>query len=165
MHQALAILAILLAIALVPLDSKIRRSRRREPAPLQPIERITYIIFLISLALMTLSSILMLAIGQSMHGWMLILHMSVAPLFSIAIAAVALQWSHHSSALLRLILLAAFVTIITAVFMMMTWFGSDWQRILLNTHRVSSMVLLVAVAVQAGRLLLAGNPDAARPRD
>jgi hypothetical protein len=43
------------------------------------------------------------------------------------------------------------------MFMMMSWFDTDWQRCLLNVHRVSSMVLVIAAAAQAGRLLPGGG--------
>ncbi len=161
MHQALAILTLLLAIAMPFIACR----RCGEAYVERPRERFWHILFLITLALMTLSSILMLAIGSTMHGWMLMLHMSVAPIFCIAIAMLALLWAQRRSCCLRLMLLSGFVTILSAMFTMMTWFGSDWQRWLLNVHRYSSMVLLIAAAAQAGRLLLAGNADAARPRD
>jgi hypothetical protein len=116
--------------------------------------RIWHVLFLISLALMALTGVVVVAVGSSMRGWMLLLHMSVAPLFAIAIMFLAVAWAERVSELLRLVLLAAFVAIVSAMFMMMTWFGTDWQRWLLNVHRVSSMVLLVAAAAQAGRMLL-----------
>jgi len=149
MYRLLAILSILLAIAL-PL---LLRLRRREPIIVTRTERIIHAAMLVTLALMALSSIFMLAIGSTMHGWMLLLHMAIAPLFCIAIASLALVWAERTSKCVRLVLLAAFFTIITAMFTMMTWFGSDRQRWLLNVHRVSSMVLLVAAAAQAGRIL------------
>ena len=148
-NRVLAIVSLLLVVA-VPLFC---RWRCRAGDSDLPRGRALHIIFLITLALMTLSSILMLAIGRSMRGWMLMLHMSVAPLFAIAIALLALLWAQRTSALLRLVLLSAFVTILTAMLTMMSWFGSDAQRCLLEVHRVGSMVLLVAAAAQAGRLL------------
>jgi hypothetical protein len=51
------------------------------------------------------------------------------------------------------IVVAAFLNILSAMLAMMTWFGSDGQRILLNLHRYSALVLLVAAAYQAARLL------------
>ena len=161
MHQLLAILSIVLAIVLL----LVFRRRTRDDVPLRPVERMLHVVFVVSLVLMALSSILMLALGQAMHGWMLILHMSIAPLFALAIAMLAVLWADRSSDLVRLILLSAFVTILSAMFTMMTWFGSDWQRTLLDVHRISSMVLLVAAAAQAGRVLLAGSPHAARTGD
>jgi hypothetical protein len=151
--RALAIVTLVLAIAL----ALIFRLRPRQPVPDRRVARVLHVVFVVTLALMALSSIFMLAIGSSMHGWMLMLHMSIAPLFSLAIAVLALLWAERTSELLRLVLLSAIVTIVTAMFLMMTWFGSEWQRTLLNVHRVSSMILLIAAAAQAGRLLLARN--------
>jgi tRNA threonylcarbamoyladenosine biosynthesis protein TsaB len=45
------------------------------------------------------------------------------------------------------------LVILSAMLAMMTWFGSDGQRTLLNLHRYSALVLLVAAAYQAARLL------------
>ena len=155
MLQAMSILSILLAIGLVALDFLVLRPRRRDDVALRGIERTIYLVFIAAVLLMTISSILMLAIGSAMHGWMLILHMSIAPIFAVAIAGLALIWARDARWTLCtwLILLAGFVAILSAMFTMMTWFGSDWQRTLLTTHRVSSMVLLIAAAFQAARVL------------
>ena len=159
MLRAAAILTIILAVAL-PLIFR-RRSRQAPPPPAY--SRVLSIIFLITLALMALSSIVMLAIGLRMHGWMLMLHMIIAPLFCLAIAAIALRFANRTSTCFRLVLVASFTTIVSALFMMMSWFGSDWQRCLLIVHRVGSMILLVTGAVWIVRC--AGSADAARTGD
>jgi hypothetical protein len=159
--QLWAILSLIAAIAL----ALIFRLRCRGQQLDGPGTRIIHVIFVATLILMTLSSIVVLAVGSRMHGWMLMLHMTIAPLFSIAIATIALLWAQRTSTCLRLVLLSGFVTIVSALFTMMTWFGTDWQRFLLTVHRVSSMVLLVAAAAQAGKWLLAGSANAARARD
>ena len=156
MHQALSILAIVLAVALPAFDFSVVRPRRG--GRLRGGERIVYLLFFASLVLMVLSSILLLAFGAPMRGWMLILHMSIAPLFAIGVAGLALLWAERATLIIWIVLAAAFVTIVSAMFTMMTWFGSDWQHLLLETHRISSMVLMVAAAVQAGRVWLA-PPD------
>jgi len=166
-YRTLAIFAVVLAIAL-PL---ILRGRKCATATTSDTAagRLWHLLFLISLALMALTSVVVMAVGSSMRGWMLLLHMSIAPVFAISIMFLAVVWAERVSECLRLILLAAFVTIVSAMFMMMTWFGTDWQRWLLNVHRVSSMVLLVSAAAQAGRMLLPaagkGGHDAARAGD
>jgi hypothetical protein len=169
MIHALAILTIILAVAL-PLIC--RGSRRCAIAiPLSPRERVIHTIVLVTLALMAVSSILVLAFGGRMRGWMLMLHMTVAPLFALAIAVLAVLWQDRSSCLLRLVLLSALATILTAMLMMMPWFASDTQRCLLTVHRISSMVLLVAASAQSGRIWFAcgssnaGAADAARAGD
>ena len=117
----------------------------------------------ISLALMALSSVVVLAVGSSMHGWMLLLHMSIAPMFAIAIMFLSVAWAERISECFRLVLLTAFVTIVSAMFMMMSWFGTDWQWWLLNVHRISSMVLVVASAAQAGRMFLRSKNGSPQP--
>jgi hypothetical protein len=96
-----------------------------------------------------------------MGGWLLILHMTMAPLFAISVALLAVLWADRPSIVLWIVFAAAFVTIVSALFCMMTWFGSDWQRTLLDTHRISAMALLVAAAVQAARAYLAAGAGGA----
>ena len=174
MFQALSIIALVLAIGLPLLDLAVFRPRRRATAPaeasIRGVEWAIYLLFLIALVGMVVSSILMLAIGERMHRWMLIVHMSIAPLFAICIAALALLWAEMNASprmpagtrlVFWLVVLSALVTIVSALLGMMTWFGSIGQEILLNLHRISAMVLLVAAACQAGRLLF---PAAQRQR-
>jgi hypothetical protein len=166
MYQILSILAIVLAAWLALMEVTFFRPRRRaagrDDLAVRGVEWMIYLLFLLALAAMALSGILMLAIGQRMDRWMLILHMTFAPLFAICITALALLWaetnsSDHTSAGARiafwLVILSGFVTIVTALLGMMTWFGSAGQEILLNLHRTSSMVLLIAATYQAARLL------------
>lgn len=166
MQHGIAILALVVAGLLVLLDAM--RLLPRKPCagstPLARGERGMYLLFVTTLALMTLSSIVVLAIGSHMRGWMLLLHMTIAPIFCIAIALLAVRWVQRFSCLLRLILVMSFATIVTALFMMMTWFGTDWQRCLLNTHTVVSGILFAAAALQAWRLLFArATADAESP--
>lgn len=164
MHQALSIIAIVLAVALPAFDLAVVRPRRSVES--RRGERLVYLIFLIALALMALSSILLLAFGQPMRGWMLIVHMSIAPVFAVAIAALAVLWADRPTVVVWVVLAAGFVTILSALFSMMTWFGSGWQRLLLDMHRISSMILVVAAAVQAARIWLAEKAgDVARAGD
>ena len=166
MYQVLSIVAIVLAAWLALMEFTFFRSRRRaagrDEAAIRGVEWLIYLLFLLALAAMALSGILMLAIGQRMERWMLILHMSFAPLFALCIMALALLWaetnaSDRAAAGARiafwLVLLSGFVTIVTALLGMMTWFGSTGQEVLLNLHRTSSMVLLIAATYQAARLL------------
>ena len=110
---------------------------------------------------MALSSVVMIAFGQHMHRWMLILHMSFAPLFSLCVAALAILWAEtHSSAragkgarlAFWVVIAASFTTIATAMLLMMTWFGSIGQEKLLTLHRLSAMMLVIAASYQAARL-------------
>jgi hypothetical protein len=166
MIQAMSIVAILLAIGLPVLDYVVFRPRRLawgrdESAGLRGVDRMIYLIFLITLAGMVVSSVFMLAIGERMHRWMLILHMVLAPIWSICIAGLALLWTNDERSpadrvqrvTFCTIVVASFLNILSAMLAMMMWFGSDGQRTLLNLHRYSALVLLVAAAYQAARLL------------
>jgi cytochrome bd-type quinol oxidase subunit 2 len=173
MIQLLSILAILLAIALPVLDYAFFRPRRRalgrDDAVVRGVERAIYLVFLVALAGMVVSSIFMLAIGDRMHRWMLILHMTLAPLFALCVTGLALLWTNDSRGprepgervAFWIVILSSFLTILSAMLGMMTWFGSGGQEILLNVHRVSSLVLFVAAAYQAWRLLTKQQPSAA----
>jgi hypothetical protein len=173
MMQLLSILAILLAIGLPVLDYAFFRPRRRafgrDDAALRGVERAIYLVFLLALAGMVVSSIFMLAFGQRMHRWMLILHMTLAPLFALCVTALAVLWQGTATPddprdargpretgeriAFCTVVVSSFLVILSAMLGMMTWFGSDGQVILLNIHRVSSFILFVAAAYLAWRLL------------
>jgi hypothetical protein len=177
MMQLLSILAILMAIALPVVDYVAFRPRRRafgrDDAALRGVERAVYLVFLVALAGMVVSSIFMLAFGERMHRWMLILHMTLAPLFALCVTALAVLWQSTAAdddnprgprgprepgrggerIAFCIVIVASFLTILSAMLGMMTWFGSDGQEILLNFHRISSFVLFVAAAYLAWRLL------------
>jgi hypothetical protein len=135
------------------------------------IERLIYLVFLIAVLLMALSSFGMILAGQSMHGWMLILHMSVAGLFAVALTALALLWAEQASftrdpaarfytgekVAFWLTVAAGFSTILSAMLGMMSWFGTVGQSVLLDIHRYSALVLLITVIFQGYRLLV-GRP-------
>ena len=102
-----------------------------------------------------------------MTHWVLMAHCAVAPLFALALAAVALTWSgrcgHGANSPLRasakvllwVILLAGVVVLLTGVLPMTPLFGANGQHILYLTHRGGGIVL-------AGALLL--HLPALRPR-
>ena len=172
MIQALSILAILLAIGLPLLDFAVFRPRRhtfgRDSGALRGLERTIYLVFLAALAGMVVSSIFMLAIGDRMHRWMLILHMTLAPVFALCVTGLALLWAYDAGdrfaraerVAFCVVVVASFLTITSALLGMMTWFGSDGQRTLLNLHRYGALVLFVAAAYQAWRLLTKRRPIA-----
>jgi hypothetical protein len=137
------------------------------------IERLIYAVFLIAVLLMALSSFGMILVGQSMHGWMLILHMSVAGMFAVALTALALLWAEQASfnrdpatrfytgekVAFWLTVAAGFSTILSAMLGMMSWFGTVGQSILLDVHRYSALLLLICAVFHGYRLLVG------RPRD
>ena len=171
MIQLLSILAILVAIALPVLDYAFFRPRRRafgrDETVIRGLERVVYLLFVIAVAGMVLSSVFMLAFGSRMHGWMLILHMTLAPLFSLCVAGLAVIWMDDAAGRFDgwervafcVVVVSSFLTILSAMLSMMTWFGSDGQRTLLNLHRYSALVLFVAAAYQAWRLLTKRRVD------
>jgi hypothetical protein len=173
MLRTLTTLGILIAIALPLLDVALFRPGRRALAKsrLLKIERLIYLFFLVSLLLQAISSFGMILVGQRMHGWMLVLHMSVAGLFAVTLTVLAVLWAEQSSferggeprfytgekVAFWLILLTGLATIATAMLGMMSWFGSVGQVMLLRVHRYSALLLLIC-AVFHGYRLLAGRP-------
>lgn len=170
--RTLIIIGLLVAIWLPLMDYAVFRPRRKAlpgATALRGFEWLVYVAYLLCLALMAVSSLLMLAFGSHMHRWMLILHMSVAAPFAVCITALALLWAHQARltrepdaavrfypgerVLFWIITAAGFSTISSALLGMMVWFGTVGQDFLLNTHRISSLVLVIASAAQAGRLL------------
>jgi hypothetical protein len=59
------------------------------------------------------------------------------------------------------VVLTGLLTIATAMLGIMSWYGSDAQETLLDVHRYSALVLLIATVFHAYRLL-AGRPAGAR---
>ena len=174
MLRMLILLGLLVAIALPLIDAVMFRPRRRAlagPGLLRG-ERLIYWVYVLAVLLMAVSSLFMLLIGDRMHRWMLILHMSVAPLFAVALTALAVLWAEQNTRersvgdpsyadrfhpgekfAFWVVVLAGLVTITTAMLGMMTWFGSDGQAVLLDVHRYGALVLLIATVYQAYRLL------------
>jgi hypothetical protein len=194
MIRALSILGLLLAVAMPLLDYLVLRPRREATGATTAMRKAEWLIqagFLAALVGMALSGVVPLAFGERMHGWLLMLHMAVAPLFSVCIAALALLWSAQArltrrgggaateratepalEAVMRWLVMAiGLVTILSALLGMMSWFASDRQEVLLNVHRISALLLTVAAAHQAGRLLaatgaasrIAAGPDRRQP--
>ena len=154
MPQTTSIFTILIAIALIVFDFVVLRHRRASSTHAH--ERLVHGLFIIATALLAFSGILPLAFRHPMHGWMLMLHMSVAPLFAICVAALAILWANASRWTIEtwLAMLGSFITIAAAMLAMMTWFGSDGQRWLLSVHRLSGMIVVIAAAGQAGRVFM-----------
>jgi cytochrome b subunit of formate dehydrogenase len=98
------------------------------------------------------------AIGHPpMTHWVLMTHVAVAPLFALALAAVALTWpgactrdagsglSGMAKFLFWVILLCGLVVLLTGVVPMTPVFGARGQHALYLLHRYSALVLTVAV--------------------
>src|SRR5438445_13879702 len=99
MLRTLTTIGILIAIALPLLDLAIYRPGRRAlaSARLNRIERLLYLIFLTAVGLQAISSFGMILTGQRMHGWMLIIHMSVAGLFAVTLTILGVLWAEQSA--------------------------------------------------------------------
>jgi len=93
-----------------------------------------------------------------MTHWMLMAHVSAAPLFAIGLALVALTWSERSrfsvsgsgqscfsKALLWFILIGGLVVLLSGVVPMTPVFGTAGQHLLYLTHRYSAIVLTVII--------------------
>ena len=98
------------------------------------------------------------AIGHPpMTHWALMIHVAAAPLFALALAAVALTWagtcrrgggsglSGTAKFLFWVILLCGLVVLLTGVVPMTPVFGTRGQHALYLLHRYSAIVLTVAV--------------------
>jgi hypothetical protein len=176
MLRTLTTIGLLVAIALPLWDYAMFRPNRRAltGAKTHKVERLIYAVFLIAVLLMGLSSFGMILVGESMHGWMLILHMSVAGMFAVALTALALLWAEQASftrdpatrfytgekVAFWLTIAAGFSTILSAMLGMMSWFGTVGQSILLDVHRYSALLLLIC-AIFHGYRLLVGRPRTA----
>jgi hypothetical protein len=179
MTRSLIIIGVLIAVALPLVDLAVFRPGRRAlaSARLLRIERLILVTFLLALLLQALSSFGLLLVGAPrMHGWMLILHMSVAGLFAVTLTALAILWAEQSTfgrpepdnrfftgekVAFWLTLVAGLATILSAMLGMMSWFGTPGQIALLNIHRYSALALLICAIFQGYRLLM-GRPAASR---
>lgn len=182
MIRTLTIVGLIVAIWLPLMDVAVFRKKRRalgDVARWNGIELLTYFVYVVAVLLMAASSFGMILVGQHMHRWMLILHMSVAPVFAVAVTALAFLWAEQASfrqpgstvakgerfysgekLAFWIVVLTAFLTIASAMLGMMTWFGSVGQEFLLNLHRISSLVLLVTTVVLGCRLWFGRNVEA-----
>ena len=170
MLRTLTTIGILLAIALPLIDAALFKPGRRSLGAIRllRIERLVYGLFLLAVLLQAISSFGMIVVGQRMHGWMLVLHMSSAGLFAITLTVLAVLWAEQSSfettgapmfhtgekVAFWLTLMAGFSTILSAMLGMMTWFGSDGQITLLRIHRYSGLLLLICAVFHGYRLLV-----------
>lgn len=179
MIRTLTIIGLIIAVWLPLIDYAVLRPKRKAlpGSRLRAFEALVYLVFLGAVLLMTVSSFGMIIVGQAMHRWMLVLHMSIAPVFAVCLTLLALMWAEQSQ--IRAVdtpgerfytgeklgfwvtVAAGFMTITSAMLGMMTWFGSDGQLTLLNIHRISALVVVISAVYHGTRLLL-GRPAAIR---
>mgnify|MGYP001586559827 CR=1 FL=1 len=123
--------------------------------------KLAYAAVLVSVVVLTISGIGTFALGNApMTHWVLMLHVSAAPLFALGLALLSLTWAARSrfdgdssqqgcaaKALFWLILLSGLVVILSGVLPMTPLFGTHGQHTLYLTHRYSAMVLTAAVVL------------------
>jgi hypothetical protein len=162
-QQTTSILTLAIAIALIVFDF---RPRGPDVPQIAKCHRRISALFIITTMLLAISGVLPLAFGRPMHGWMLMLHMTIAPLFALSAALLALLWANATRWSIEawLAMVGAFVNITSSMLGMMSWFGSDAQRWLLDVHRVSGLIVVIAAAAQA-RVVFKSGQHAARIGD
>lgn len=170
---------ILIAIALPLLDAALLRPNRKSLGSLRlvRIERLVYFLFLLAVALQAITSFGSILLHGGMHGWMHGIHMSVAGLFAVSLTALSLLWAEQSSfergdsrrfylgekASFWLVIMAGFLTLLSALLGMMAWFGTDAQTLLFKIHRYSALCLVIVTLFNGYRVLL-GRPSAKTPQ-
>jgi len=123
--------------------------------------KLAYLAMLIGGVVLAATGIGTFVLGKApMSGWVLMAHVSAAPLFAIGLAVVALTWADRCrfgngalersgpvKALFWLILLSGLVVILSAVVPMTPLFGTSGQHALYLTHRYSAIVLTGAIVL------------------
>ena len=127
------------------------------PNPLSRWRKVAYAAMIIAVIALGATGIGTFLLGRPpMTHWMLMLHVSFAPLFAIGIALVALSWAGRCAArggdlscvskgLVWLILLAGVIVMLSGVVPMTPLFGTDGERLMYYTHRYSAIVLAALV--------------------
>jgi cytochrome b subunit of formate dehydrogenase len=119
--------------------------------------RLPYLAMLLGAAVLAVTGIGTFALGQPpMTHWVLIAHVSAAPLFAIGLALVALTWADRCRAggdtpakpLFWFILVCGLVVLLSGVVPMTPLFGTGGQHTLYLTHRYSAIALAAALALQ-----------------
>lgn len=169
---------ILIAIALPLLDAALLRPNRKSLGSLRlaAVERLVYFLFLLAILLQAITSFGSILRFGGMHGWMHIMHMSVAGLFAVTLTALSLLWAEQSSfergdsrrfylgekASFWFIILAGFLTLVSALLGMAAWYSTDTQALLFKIHRYSALVLVIVTLFNGYRVLI-GRPSAKSP--
>ena len=124
-------------------------------------KKVAYGVLLAGLIPLAATGIGTFALGKApMTHWVLMAHVSAAPIFAVGLALMALIWADRSrfgsgssrrrgstKTLFWLILASGLVVILTGVVPMTPLFGTPGQHALYLTHRYSAIVLAVAVSL------------------
>jgi len=126
---------------------------------ISPRGKLAYAAMLVGAVALAATGIGTFALGKApMSNWILMAHVSAAPLFAIGLAGVALTWADRcrfgdpasrqsglAKVLFWLILACGLVVILSAVVPMTPLFGTPGQHTLYLTHRYSAIVLTGAL--------------------
>jgi cytochrome b subunit of formate dehydrogenase len=172
--RLLAILGLLGMAALIPLQLRARRRAYSGIHGYAPrvtlLERLAYLALLLSVLVLSLTGLTFAIIGKVLGGWFLILHVGAAPLFALAVAALAVLWADRrqyaaspgaqeldtgTKLLFWLMVLAAEISMLSAVLPMTPLFGSHPMHLLLDIHRYSSLALFILVVLHFFRFAAA----------
>ena len=146
--------------------------KTRSPAPEPTISlwgMLAYFIMLASGAVLAATGVGTFITGNApMSHWILMAHVSAAPVFAVGLALVALTWSDRcrfgcartrqrlvTKTLLWLILISGLVVILSGVVPMTPLFGTSGQHLLYLTHRYSGITLACAVVLHLANLFRA----------
>jgi cytochrome b subunit of formate dehydrogenase len=120
--------------------------------------KLSYTAMCLGAAVLAATGIGVFALGKPpMTHWVLMIHMTAAPVFAIGLAAVAVTWADlcrkdakprlgaAAKVLFWIILLCGLVLMLTGVIPMLPFFGTEGQHLFYLTHRYSGIVLTVCV--------------------
>jgi len=167
MFITIAIIAVLITALLFPFHGGHRSIDAVAPR-FRSWEKFLYALMLLGLLILSLTGLITGILGLSpMRHWILILHVTGAPLFAIGIAAIAIAfaerrqftpnpcptdigWWHRL--LFWMMLLLALISMLSAVGPMTPTFGAHGQELLYETHRYSSLFLFLVTLLHVRRL-------------
>lgn len=125
-------------------------------------QKMIYTLWLVTFIVMAITGFLPLILGKTtLSGWWMILHASIAPIFSISLAIGALYWaksmgiafnqnieSTHikcSKKVFWFFLLLFIPNALSILLSMNTWFASSTQHLFLKVHFYSAIGMLLLV--------------------
>lgn len=108
-----------------------------------------YAAMVVAAAVLAVTGIGTFALGKApMTHWVLMAHVSAAPLFALGIALVALARAERAGALFWFILACGVVVLLSGVLPMTPLFGTEGEHALYLTHRYSAIALAAGLALQ-----------------
>ena len=139
------------------------------------LKKVVYLFTIFLFILMAISAFIPLILfGDSLSGIFLLVHVSVAPLFSIFLAILIILFAHSNrfnkndlvdskekkkfnfnqfgyiKIIFWLIVLISIPTMISVILSMFPLFGTEGQLYLLEIHRYSTLILLLLVILHSG---------------